>query len=62
MTHSDGAIQIAATGADGSLSFYWAADGTSTWYPVLLSGPGTTWSSPAMVASSGTFEIASLTQ
>jgi hypothetical protein len=39
-----------------------AADGTPTWYPVLLSGPGTTFASPAMTASGGTFEIASLTR
>ena len=62
MTSAGGSMEIAATGADGSLWFYWAYDGTNTWHPQELSGPGTTIASPAMTTSSGTYEIASLTQ
>jgi hypothetical protein len=62
VTADNAATEISAIGAGGSLWFYWAYDGTSTWHPQELSGPGTTFASPAMTTSSGTYEIVSLTQ
>ena len=62
IARTSGGTVLAATGVDYSLWFYWAYNGTSTWHPQELSGPGTTFASPAMTTSSGTYEIASLTQ
>jgi hypothetical protein len=45
-------------GPRGSLWFYWAADGTSTWHPEQIVGPGTMQGAPAMAAGNNTMEIA----
>ena len=58
MTHSYGGIQISAQGTGGSILFFWAADGTSTWHPEQVAGPGTMQGTPAMVAGNYTMEIA----
>ena len=58
MTHSYGGIQIAAQGPRGSLLFFWAADGTATWHPEQIAGPGTMQGTPAMTAGNYTMEIA----
>ena len=58
MTHSDDGIQIAASGPGDSLMFFWAVDGTNTWHPEQVAGPGTMQGGPAMVAGNYTEEIA----
>jgi hypothetical protein len=58
MVGADNGMEIAATAPDGSLWFYWAANGTSTWHPEQVAGPGTTATAPAMVASGNAIEIA----
>jgi hypothetical protein len=34
-------VNIAAAGAKGSLDFYWAVNGSSTWHPEKVAPPGT---------------------
>ena len=52
------ATEIAATGTDDSLSFYWIINGTSTWHAEQIGRPGTMQGAPAMVAGNYTEEIA----
>jgi len=52
-----GGIQIAAQGPRGFLLFFWGADGTATWHPEQIAGPGMQ-GGPAMAAGNGTEEIA----
>lgn len=44
---------------DNGLTFYWAAEGTSTWQAETVAGPGTTYSAPAMILNGNTIGIAS---
>src|SRR5580692_8819543 len=49
---------IAVQGSDDSLTFYYAADGSSTWEADTVAGPGTTYSAPAMILNGSTVDIA----
>jgi hypothetical protein len=50
-------MEIAVTATDGSLRYYWAYDGTSTWYGAQIAPPGTASTSPAMTRFNGGTEI-----
>ena len=43
MTTDQNSVIISAEGPDHSLMFYYAHNGTSTWHPETVAGPGTTW-------------------
>ena len=49
---------IAVQGPNDSLTFYYAADGSSTWEADTVAGPGTTYSAPAMILDGSTVDIA----
>ena len=40
MTVNNGSVNIAVPGPNHSLRFYWAVNGTSTWNPETVAGPG----------------------
>jgi len=40
MTVNDNAVNISAVGAGNRLKFYWAINGTPTWHPETVAGPG----------------------
>jgi hypothetical protein len=63
ITDSGAATEIAAVAPDGSLWFYWAADGTSTWHAEQVAGPGivSVHGAPAITDSGGATEIAAAT-
>src|SRR5580700_6162414 len=48
---------IAVQGPNESLVLYSAVDGTSTWTPEMVAGPGTTYSAPSMILN-GSIDIA----
>jgi hypothetical protein len=58
MARTSGATEIAATGVDYSLWFYWNFDGTPTWHAEEVAGQGSVSGTPAMIAASGAMEIA----
>lgn len=58
MTFTSSATEIAADRSDGSLWFYWATNGTATWYSEQVAGPGSTSSAPVITRSSGATELA----
>ena len=51
-------MNIAAEGPANSLDFYWAFNGSSTWGPETVAGPGTTFSAPAITGNDGYANIA----
>jgi hypothetical protein len=40
MTANHGSVNIAVPGPNHSLRFYWAVNGTTTWHPETVAGPG----------------------
>jgi hypothetical protein len=53
-----GAVNIAVQGPDDSLLFYWAVNGTPTWYTETVAGAGTTFSAPSMDVDGNIVNIA----
>jgi len=47
MTVNDGSVNIAVQGADDSLLFFWAANGSSAWFGEAVAGEDTTFSAPS---------------
>ena len=58
MTAGNYTMEIAVTGRDGSLHYYWSNDGTPAWSGSQVAPPGTTTSSPAMTRANGGTDIA----
>ena len=52
------ATEIAATGTDSSLWFYWNIDGTPTWGSHQIAGPSLAYGTPAIVADDNSTEVA----
>jgi hypothetical protein len=52
------ATEIAATGTDNSLWFYWNIDGTPTWGSHQIVGPSLAYGTPAIVADNNSTEVA----
>ena len=40
MTVNGNGVNISAVGARNRLKFYWAINGTATWHPETVAGPG----------------------
>ena len=60
MARTSGATEIAATGNDLSLWFYWNIDGTPNWGSHQIVGPSLAYGAPAIVASDSSTEIAAI--
>jgi alpha/beta hydrolase fold len=60
MARTSGATEIAATGNDLSLWFYWNIDGTPDWGSHQIVGPSLAYGAPAIVASGNSTEIAAI--
>jgi hypothetical protein len=60
MARTSGATEIAATGNDLSLWFYWNIDGTPNWGSHQIVGPSLAYGAPAIVASDNSTEIAAI--
>jgi hypothetical protein len=58
IAYAPNATEMAATGSDGSLWFYWEYNGTSAWNPDRVAGPGSTSGSPSILTYNGGTEIA----
>jgi len=58
MARTSGATEIAATGTDNSLWFYWNFDGIPTWGSDQIVGPGLAYGTPAIVADDYSTEVA----
>jgi hypothetical protein len=58
ITRTSTATEIAATGTDNSLWFYWNIDGTPIWYGAQIAPSGTASTSPSRTRSNGGTEIA----
>jgi len=52
------ATEIAATGTDNSLWFYWNIDGTPNWGSHQIAGPSLAYGTPAIVADDNSTEVA----
>jgi len=50
-------VNIVAEGPSNSLDFYWAINGTATWYPEVVAGAGSIESAPAIVAQNNGVNI-----
>src|SRR5580698_10162455 len=57
MTANHNSANIAVKGPGDSLRFYWAANGSSTWGPETVAGPGSTYSAPSMAVDGNSVNI-----
>jgi len=51
-------LAVPSRGPNDSLTFYSAIDGTSTWNPETVVGPGTTYSAPSMILNGSDLDVA----
>jgi len=58
MARTGTATEIAATGTDDSLWFYWNIDGTPTWGSHQIAGPSLAVGTPAIVADASSTDVA----
>jgi|SRR5580704_1136617 hypothetical protein len=58
MARTSGATEMAATGTDNSLWFYWNIDGTPNWGSHQIVGPSLAYGTPAIVADDSSTEVA----
>jgi hypothetical protein len=56
---SGNGVNIAAEGPSNSLDFYWAINGTATWYPEVVAGADSILSAPAISAHDNGVNIVS---
>jgi hypothetical protein len=50
-------VIIAVDGPANSLDFYGATNGSATWHPETVAGPGTTYSAPAVIGNDGSANV-----
>jgi hypothetical protein len=60
MTVNGNSVNIAAAGSLARLKFYWAVNGTSTWHPETVAGPGSTFSAPSMTVNGNRVNISTV--
>jgi hypothetical protein len=58
MTRTSGATEIAATGTDNSLWYFWNFDGSPNWGSHQIAGPSAAYGAPAISATGSSTEIA----
>ncbi len=51
---------VCDAGTDGSLMFYWAVNGTSTWNEEIVAGADTTASAPSMTTNGNAVNISTV--
>ena len=51
-------VNITGHGANNSLRFFWAVNGSSTWHPETVAGNSTTYSTPSMTTDGNDVNIA----
>ena len=53
-------VNITGHGANNSLRFFWAVNGSSTWHPETVAGNNTTYSAPSMITDGSDVNIAAV--
>jgi hypothetical protein len=57
MIQNGNSVNITAQGPAATLRFYWAVNGTATWHPETVAGPGRTFSAPSIIQNGNSVNI-----